>query len=222
MARKTRIVGINLPYHITQRGNDKKKVFYDEFDYLKYIEILEEHKSKYDLSILAYCLMPNHVHFAVIPHKNESLARTFGISHMKYSFYFNKLYDKSGHLWKNRFYSCILDNKYLYYVIRYIEYNPVRANLVRKASNWKWSSARAHLNIEKSKLSLVDIDKFIKVNSWDNYLCEDNKTIMTTDIRSKTMNGNVLGDKIFISKLERKFNKRITPLPTGRPRKSTV
>lgn len=69
MPRIARVVAVGLPHHITQRGNYGQDVFVDDADYLKYSEWLQEYTTKYGLSILAYCLMRNHVHFIVIPKK---------------------------------------------------------------------------------------------------------------------------------------------------------
>ena len=93
MSRVARIVAVNYPHHITQRGNYKQIVFNKSTDYRFYLERLNEYRNKYKLSLLAYCLMPNHVHFIAIPEKEDSLAKTFNAAHMRYAHYFNK---KSG------------------------------------------------------------------------------------------------------------------------------
>ena len=108
----------------------------------------DEYSKKYNLSLFAYCLMDNYVHFIAIPRKEESLAKVFSITHMRYSQYFNnnKKKNTSGHLWQGRFYSCVLDKPHLLVALRYMEKNPVRAGIVEKAWQWKWSSATAHIN----------------------------------------------------------------------------
>ena len=90
MPRTARIVVPDLPYHITQRGNYRQDVFEDDEDRLGYLSWIDEYSKKYKLSIVAYCLMDNHVHFIAIPREEDSLAKVFSISHMRYSQYFNK------------------------------------------------------------------------------------------------------------------------------------
>ncbi len=219
MPRIARIVALEYPHHITQRGNYRQKVFTQDSEYNTYLKWLGEYANKYKLDILAYCLMPNHVHFVAIPHKSDSLARTFNTCHMRYSQYFNKKNHLVGHLWQGRFYSCVLDDNHLYATIRYIENNPVRAKLVKKAWDWNWSSARAHLNKEKSVISLKDIAEYMEVDKWAAYLQEKEDESIITEIRLKTLNGKPLGNNQFIQKLEKLFGKSLRTLPRGRPRK---
>lgn len=218
MARIARIVVPKCPHHITQRGNYKQITFDSDKDYHKYVSWLEYYKNKFGLGILAFCLMPNHIHLAAIPASNASMAKTLNVCHMRYSQYFNKKSNKTGHLWQGRFYSSPLDAPHLYSAIRYIENNPVRANLVKCAEDWKWSSVKAHLGEGTSPLSLVDIGRYIKIDNWKKYIMEkdDENTIHT--IRSNTLTGRPCGDNIFIHDLEKTFGKRLRALPPGRPK----
>ncbi|MCL0086503.1 transposase [Thermodesulfovibrionales bacterium] len=113
MPRITRIVAVGLPHHITQRGNYRQNVFLDDNDRKHYLSWIHEYSTTYSLSLLAYCLMDNHVHFIAIPKREDSLAKTFNTSHIRYSHYFNKKIKTTGHLWQGRFYSCILDEPHL-------------------------------------------------------------------------------------------------------------
>ena len=126
MPRIARVVAVGLPHHITQRGNYQQEVFLSADNRKKYLSWVKKYSFKYGLSILAYCLMPNHVHFIAVPSKNDSLAKTFNTAHMCYSQYFNSRLNQRGHLGGNLFlrvesvasYTCCF---------RYIERNPVRA-----------------------------------------------------------------------------------------------
>ncbi len=221
MPRVSRIVVEDHPHHITQRGNYKQIIFAGEKDYKFYLERLNEYTNKYKLSILAYCLMPNHVHFVAIPVEKDSLAKTFNACHMRYAHYFNKIKHLIGHLWQGRFYSCVLDEKHLYSAIRYVENNPVRAKLVNKAWEWKWSSARDHVLKEgKSILALADAGKLIEITDWKAYLTQEEDKEEIKEIRAKTLTGRPLGGDVFIAKLEKLFGKRLKALPRGRPMKA--
>lgn len=219
MPRIGRIVATGYPHHITQRGNYRHIVFIEADDYKHYLEWLDLYAKKNSLSILAYCLMSNHVHFIVIPEAEYSLARTFNACHMRYAQYFNKKRKVFGHLWQGRFYSCILSESHLYAAIRYIENNPVRAHLVKRAWDWKWSSARYHVLNEECPISLTDVDRFIKIGNWKDYLCETEDIDQLKRIRANTLSGRPLGDAAFISRIERIFHLRIRPMQRGRPRK---
>ena len=94
---------------------------------------IDEYSNRYNLSILSYCLMDNHVHFIAIPNNENSLSKTYSTAHNRYSYFYNKKMNASGHLWQGRFYSRLLDEIHLISVIRYVERNPVRAGLGKKA-----------------------------------------------------------------------------------------
>jgi len=141
MPRHSRIVIPDIPHHVTQRGNYRQPIFDSDSDYEKYSSWFNEYAVRYRLEVLAYCLMSNHVHFIVVPSKEETLARVFNTVHMRYAQYVNKRLKATGHLWQGRFFSCILDDKHLYRAIRYVENNPVRIKVVKKAWLYKWSSA---------------------------------------------------------------------------------
>lgn len=220
MSRIARVVITGYPYHITQRGNYQQETFADKRDYIRYLTWLEEYKNKYNLSLLAYCLMPNHVHFIAIPEKGDSLAKTFNTCHMRYSQYFNRKRKVVGHLWQGRFYSCALDEKHLYAAIRYVETNPVRAKLVKNPEDWNWSSARFHINNQQGTLSLYGVDKLINIDNWKEYLFQNDDERMILKIRSDTLTGRPSGDIIFIQKFENLLKRQLVSAPIGRPKNS--
>ena len=168
MPRIARLVAPGFPHHITQRGNYGQTVFFDDNDRQRYLSWIIEYSKKYSSSILVHDLMPNHVHFIAIPKNKDSLARTFNMAHMRYAQYINRKMEKRGHLWQGRFYSCVLDAYHLIAAARYIERNPVRANMVKEPWEWPWSSASAHINKTKSILALDDFLKLVEMScdSW--------------------------------------------------------
>lgn len=219
MSRIARIVITGYPYHITQRGNNRQAAFIDRNDYLCYIKLLSKYGAEYQLALIAYCLMPNHVHLIVIPGKEDSFAKTFNVCHMLYSQYFNKKNNTTGHLWQGRFYSCLLGENHLLAAIRYVENNPLRAKLVKNAEDWEWSSATEHLYRRKGYLRLVNTGAFLEIGNWKEYLLQDNNEEMMAKIRINTLSGWPLGDTLFIQKLEKLYGKPLIPMPAGRPRK---
>jgi putative transposase len=97
------------------------------------------------VAIWAYCLMPNHVHIIAVPEDVDGLRRTFRFVHRHYTGYINARLRTTGHLWQRRFSSTAMDEEHLHHAFRYIALNPVRARLVERAEDWRWSSTSAHL-----------------------------------------------------------------------------
>ena len=220
MPRQARIVLPKLAHHITQRGNYRMKVFDKESDYQRYCEWMNEYAGKYDLDIAAYCLMTNHVHFIVIPKDKESLSKVFNTVHMRYAHYLNRRRKVKGHLWQGRFYSCVMDEGHLYRAIRYVERNPVRAKMVKKAEDYRWSSARGHLGMEnESVIGLCKDYRFLESKDWKAYLMEEDEA-MNKEMRLKTSRGLVIGKAEFIKKLEDQLSRSLQCLKWGRPKKS--
>ncbi|MDD4938686.1 MAG: transposase [Candidatus Omnitrophica bacterium] len=214
-----RIVAVGLPHHITQRGNYQQDVFSNANDKNFYLAWIQEYSLKYNLSILVYCLMQNHIHFIAIPNVSDSLARTFNAAHMRYSQYFNSKSKQKGHLWQGRFYSCVLDEPHLILAGRYIERNPVRAGLVEKPWQWPWSSAMPH--IDKNSRLPIELGNFLEIigmsnDSWKKYIDFAEEESSLRHIRKCTLSGRPLGAAAFIETLESKFKRKLFELPKGR------
>ncbi len=186
MARTARIVVPDFPYHITQRGNNKQITFKDDHDYKKYLYWLDEYAQKFGLDILAYCLMPNHVHFIAIPKHENALAKIFQITHMRYAQYFNARNNAVGHLWQGRFYSTRLNDTHLLMALRYVERNPVRSGLVNNPIEWPWSSASFHYTKSHSIIKLADFEEKFDKDFWAEYIQEKDNPSDLRDLRKGT------------------------------------
>ncbi|MBU1168707.1 MAG: transposase [Proteobacteria bacterium] len=132
-------------HHITQRGNRRQQTFFNDEDYLAYIEMMSEWCMRYHVSVWAYCLMPNHVHLILVPETKDGLNLAVGEAHRRYTRRINFREGWRGHLWQGRFSSFIMDERYLLACTKYVELNPVRAGLVKRPEDWPWSSARPHI-----------------------------------------------------------------------------
>ena len=141
MARIARVVVPGIPHHVTQRGVRRMETFFDEEDYENYLSLMREWCLLSGIEIWAYCLMPNHVHLIAVPESEGSLARGTGEAHRRYTRYMNFKQSWKGYLWQGRFASFPMDETYLQAATRYIELNPVRAKMVRKAEQ----IGRAHV-----------------------------------------------------------------------------
>jgi putative transposase len=222
MTRLARAIAVGCAHHITQRGNNRESVFLVDDDRRVYLQMLAEEGPKYGLEVLGYCLMDNHVHLVAIPHAEDSLAKGIGRTHFRYSQYINRFHKRSGHLWQGRFYSCALDNPHLWLAMKYIELNPVRAKLCRRAWKYEWSSAAAHTD-EKARSDLLNLAWWYKqfsADAWRKELAEGLTDEQVARIRLRTQTGRPLGSDRFLSKLETLLGRRVRPLPVGRPRKT--
>ena len=160
MARIPRNVVSDVVYHILNRANGREQIFQKEKDYEAFIKILIEAKEKYPMRILSFCIMPNHWHLVLYPKKGEDLSNFMRwITHTHTQRYHSRYKTIGyGHIYQGRYKSFPIekDNHFLQ-VCRYIERNPLRAKLVKKAQNWKWSSLWIRENgTKKQKLLLSE------------------------------------------------------------------
>ena len=154
MARRKRICPAGIPQHIIQRGNNRQACFGLEEDFSAYAHWLEEASRKYQVAIHAWVFMTNHIHLLATPTSEDGISRMMQSTGRRYVRYFNHTYRRSGTLWEGRFKSCVVDaENYLLTCQRYIELNPVRANMVESPADYKWSSYHANGLLRASRLS---------------------------------------------------------------------
>ena len=145
MARQTRFALAGVPQHVVQRGNNRQATFVCEADYLSYLDYLSDAADEYDCAIHAYVLMPNHVHLLVTCDFDAAISRMMQHLGRRYVRLFNTKYGRSGTLWEGRFKASLVDtDRYLLTCHRYIEMNPVRARIVDKPQDYRWSSYRCN------------------------------------------------------------------------------
>lgn len=155
MTRLARIVVPGLPHHVTQRGNRREAIFFEDGDQEVYRDLLAEQTRKAGVEVWAYCLMPNHVHLILTPTTADGLGRAVGEAHRRYTNFVNARGRWTGHLFQSRFGSVAMDETHLLAAVRYVSLNPVRARLVARAEAWAWSSVRAHLAGADDELVVV-------------------------------------------------------------------
>ncbi len=139
------MVVAGLPHHVTQRGNRREAIFFEDGDHDIYRDLLAEQTRRAGVEVWAYCLMPNHVHLILTPTRAEGLGLAVGEAHRRYTNFINARGRWTGHLFQSRFASVAMDEAHLMTAVCYVNLNPVRARLVSRAEDWPWSSARAHL-----------------------------------------------------------------------------
>lgn len=214
MPRFPRIVVPGVPHHVTQRGIRKKPTFFEALDYLTYLELIRKYRDKAGVTILSYCLMPNHIHMVVVPQFEKSLARLFGPVHNQYAVKLNASHGWTGHLWQQRFYSVPMDERHTLAAMRYVELNPVRAGLCGTARQWRWSSALANLGMTSDGLVDTKATKAL-VSDWSAYLAEATVAEEQDALRKHTRIGRPLGNDRFIDMLEAQTGRTLRPRKTG-------
>ncbi len=221
MPRSSRVVIAGCAHHVTQRGNNRQDVFFVDDDRRVFLALLAEAAERFELVVDGYCLMTNHVHLVVTPHRESSLADALKRTNQLYAQYVNRFHGRSGHLWQDRFFSCPLDEVHFWRALAYIERNPVRARLCRKAWRWRWSSAAAHCG-GKDPTGLLDLPGWseqMDTQRWRNLLTTAGDEQQLARLRLCTSRGRPLGSDKFVAKLETLLGRRLRPLPPGRPRK---
>lgn len=158
MPRLPRIAFANTPHHITQRGHRGNDVFFTRADRVDYLSTLVACKAELDLRLYAYCLMTNHVHFVIDP--GEDPKRISQLMHRlasRHARRLNKAHGWSGSIWESRFHSSPIDTeRYLLTCGRYVDLNPVRAQLVQQPEAYEWSSYRTRAGL--AECSWLDSD----------------------------------------------------------------
>ena len=218
MARLARVVAPGYPHHITQRGNRKQETFFSDDDYRTYLGLMAEWCLRCNVEVWAYCLMPNHIHLIAVPETEEGLCRAIGEAHRRYTRYINFKKGWRGHLWQGRFFSYPMDERYLLAATRYVELNPLRAGLTKKAEMYPWSSASAH--VEGIDDQLVKVSPLLDmVADWESFLSEDVSTKETNRFQYNERTGRPLGDDGFVTKIENILNRLLKKQKPGTKRK---
>ena len=228
MPRKVRILVPNYPHHIVQRGHNRKVVFLADEDYQFYLENLKEWKIKLGIKLYAWCLMTNHIHLIIEPGDDASTAselmkRLAG----RQAAFVNKQEGRSGALWEGRFKaSPIQRDNYLLACCRYVEMNPVHANMVSGPRQYRWSSYRERiglvdnglLDMDASYLGLAD-DAVRRIERYQAYLKQGASDKEIELLRDAWSRNQLTGNDHFIDEIERRTGRRVEYRSRGRPGK---
>ena len=164
MARYARVLSKSQVYHVMLRGNNRQKIFIDEDDKKKIIDILQTIKANNACHIYAFCVMDNHMHL-IIKEGYDSLSRLIKRIAVSYAYYFNKKYKRVGHVFQDRYRSeNIEDDRYLLSAIRYIHQNPMKAG-VSTCEEYCWSSYQDYIS---ENASIADVKSILPIFSEDN------------------------------------------------------
>lgn len=218
MPRTARAAQGGFIYHVLNRGNDRKRIFHEDADYAAFTKLLVSGRERAGISVLAYCLMPNHWHLVARPAGDRDLARYMGWvsnTHVKrYHQYHHTT--GGGHLYQGRYKSFpVQQDDHLLMVLRYVEANPLRAGLVRRAQDWRWSSLGVSASCEG--LGLVDGWPVDRPQNWLELV---NEAVGDTDLeslRTSVSRGRPYGDEQWVVETAHWLGLVFTLRARGRP-----
>ncbi|ACN16401.1 transposase family protein [Desulforapulum autotrophicum HRM2] len=215
MARMARAIAPGIPHHVIQRGNRRQQTFFNNEDYQNYLTVMSEWCAKFEVQTWAYCLMPNHVHLIMVPATKDGLNKAVGEAHRRYTRRINFREKWRGHLWQGRFSSFIMEERYLLACTKYVELNPVRAGLVEKPENWRWSSAGAHMKGKDDILVMTKPLLEIVKTPWEVFLSLDVEKSQIELFQKHERTGRPLGEDSFVIKMELLLDRKLKPQKPG-------
>jgi putative transposase len=148
------------------------------------------------------------------------MSSALGSTHATYATMFNRKHDFSGHLWQARFYSCLLDEAHLYHAVRYVERNPVRAGIVRRAETYAWSSAAPHVHGIGDRYLDEGLPLVHTIRNWSEWLEKNDSEKAMHAVRTATGTGRACGSSEFIARIEAESGRSASAQRRGRKRQS--
>lgn len=205
-------------YHAINRGNARAEVFHKPADYDAFLRLMTDGQKRVPMRVLGYCLMPNHFHLVVWPREDGDLSRWMQWLMTSHVRRYHRHYGSSGHVWQGRFKAFpIQQDEHLFTVLRYVERNPLRAGLVKRAEGWAWSSLAMH--------GKKDRPGFLHdgpVDRGRNWIADVNRPMTATEeaaLRKSVNRGTPFGSSHWSRITARRLGLESTLRPRGRPRK---
>ncbi|SDD86693.1 REP element-mobilizing transposase RayT [Paraburkholderia lycopersici] len=227
MARLARLYVPDQPQHVILRGLDQQPAFVDDQDYELFIDCLKAAARDHHLAVHAWVLMPGAVQLLVTPSDESSLPKAMQAVGRRYVAHFNRRYARRGTLWEGRYRATVIEGERFFLLAsRVVELAPVRSHLVTAPEDYRWSSYRHHIGLTVDSL-ITDHPLYWALGNTPferqrayRELCEqplDERE--TTQLMQATLKGWVLGSDTYRDWASRSANRRVSPLPRGRPRK---
>jgi putative transposase len=201
----------------TQRGNGRTRTFFNDQDFALYRDLLAGHCHLADVEVWAWCLMPNHVHLILVPSDTDGLRRALAATHRRYAGVIHARQRRTGHVWQGRFGCVAMDEDHLAAALRYVSLNPVRARLVARAQDWRWSSTRAHLTGKDDGITTrapirSRFPRFADLVAPDQDAADPEPFAR---LRAAESIGRPLGDDRFLTRIERTTKRDLRPGKRG-------
>ena len=216
MPRTARAAQGGYCYHVLNRGNARRTVFHKDADFDAFARILAEAEVRTPVRLLSWCLMPNHFHLAVWPRAGEDLSQFMMWLMTAHVRRYHQHYHSSGHVWQGRFKAFpIQDDWHLLTVLRYIERNPLRAGLVQRAEDWRWSSASLH----RDGQPILDLGPVRRPDDWRAFVNEPQTEAEVKRLRQCLQRGRPFGEPAWQQQTAQRLGLESSLRPRGRPKK---
>ena len=229
MARLPRLVVPFQPHHIIQHGNDRQLIFREADDYQRFLAALKESAREFKVAIHAYVLMPNHLHLLASPSSAEGLAQMMQRVGRYYVPWYNAKYARTGSLFQGRFKTALIEaERYLLLCSRYIEGNPVRAQMAAEPLDYPWSSYGHHAGARADAM-ITDHALYWGLGNTPfqreaAYIEQTRSPLSQAELDSinlAVLKGWPLGSDAFKTKLQQSAQRQVVPAKRGRPFKTT-
>ena len=218
MPRTARASVGDLCYHVINRGNAQSEVFHKAGDYQAFVELISLACDRIPMRLLAYCVMPNHFHLVLQPYSDRDLGRWMQWLLTAHVRRYHQHYRSSGHVWQGRFKAFPIEqDDHLLTVLRYIERNPLRAGLVERAEDWRWSSLQHWRAIDP--VNTIDPGPVPRPENWLQWVNQPLSAVELADVRQSVNRGTPYGSAAWVSRMAVELGLVASLRPRGRPRK---
>ena len=223
MPRRIRIASGGYAYHVLNRAVGRARIFGKQRDFEAFEEVIQQAKQRLPMRILAWCVMSNHWHFVLWPRDDGDLSefmRWLTVTHTQ-RWHAAHRTSGTGPLYQGRFKSFpIQEDDHLLTVLRYVERNPLRANIVQQAEAWRWSSLWRRVHDDEA--GLLDDGPLPLPRCWRQYVQRPQTEAELTALRSSVVRGAPFGETSWQERTAKKLGLQSTLRPRGRPRKTTL
>jgi putative transposase len=217
MPRTARASQGGFCYHVLNRGNARRTVFHQDGDFAAFVQLLRQAGERTDVRLVGYCLMPNHFHLALWPRGDGDLSdymRWLLTAHVRR---YHQHYHSSGHVWQGRCRAFpIAEDEHLLTVLRYLERNPVRAGLVERAQDWRWSSAAPVV----AGSPALDVGPVPRPAGWLDSVNAPQTEAEVERLRECLRRGRPFGAAGWTVETAQRLGQEASLRPRGRPRKA--
>jgi putative transposase len=216
MPRTSRAVIAGNCYHLYNRGNNRMRLFHQRADYIAFLWLLAESFDEIDVPLLAACVMPNHVHLVLRPRRDDDLARWAHWLFTTHARRYHKKFGTSGRVWQGRYKASLAQaDSHMLILLRYVERNALRANLVRRAEDWEWSSL--HWRMRSTSPIAVAPSPVPLPSAWTEFVNEAQTPDEVASIRNAIDRQAPYGDTLWCIERARELGLEQSLAPLGRP-----
>jgi len=217
MPRTARASVADTWYHVLNRGNRRAEVFHKPPDFDAFVQAMADASARLPVDILGYCLMPNHFHLVIRTRADGDLGRWVQWLLMAHARRYHRHYHTTGHVWQGRFRAFpIQDDDHLVTVLRYVERNPLRAELVPRAEDWRWSSLPRWLHGDPALWRGVEV----RDENWRERVNEPLSVGDLQRLRLSVEKGRPYGGEAWTIEAARRLGLESTLRSRGRPKKA--